>query len=421
MARLVKALSFTAVTLLFSIALAPTAAALPGDLDTTFDSDGKVTTDFGGPFDRASGVAIQPDGKIVAAGVSGDGVSGNDFVLARYTRDGALDTGFDTDGKVTTDFGSRFEEASGVAIQPDGKIVAAGTSGDFSLSDFALARYNGDGSLDSSFDIDGKVTTDFGSLDQALGVAIQPSGKIVAAGFSGVFPLVDFVLARYNRDGSLDTSFDADGKVTTDFGSSSELATSVSIQPDGRIVAAGFSGDDFALARYNGDGSLDTSFDTDGKVTTDFGSFGQASEVAHGVAIQPNGKIVAAGFSGDFPLSDFALARYNGDGSLDTRFDTDGKVTTDFGSFDQALGVAMEHDGRIVAAGTSGDFSLLDFALARYNGDGSLDTSFDTDGKVTTDFGSFDQASEVAIQPNGRIVAAGFSQPDFALARYVGR
>ena len=188
-----KAFSLTAVTLLFSIALAPPAAALPGDLDTTFDSDGKVTTDFGGPFDRASSVAIQADRRIVAAGVSGDGVGGNDFVLARYKRDGTLDTDFDTDGKVTTDFGSRFEEASSVIIQPDGKIVAAGTSGDFSLTDFALARYNSDGSLDTSFDTDGKVTTDFGSFDQALGVAIQPNGRIVAAGFSQP----DFALARY--------------------------------------------------------------------------------------------------------------------------------------------------------------------------------------------------------------------------------
>jgi uncharacterized delta-60 repeat protein len=417
MARLVKALSFTAVTLLLNIALAPPAAAQPGDLDTTFDFDGKVTTDFGGPFDRGSGVAIQSDGRIVVAGVSGDDVSGNDFVLARYKRDGTLDADFDIDGKVTTDFGSRFEEASSVAIQPDGKIVAAGFSGDFLVGDFALARYNRDGSLDTTFDADGKVTTDFGSFDQALGVAIQPDGRIVAAGFSGDFPLVDFVLARYSRDGSLDTSFDADGKVTTDFGSSPELAASVAIHPGGRIVAAGFSGDDFALARYKGDGSLDTSFDSDGKVTTDFG----ADDRALGVAIQRDGRIVAAGFSGDFPLVDFALARYDRNGSLDTSFDADGKVTTDFGSFDQALRVAIQPDGRIVAAGTSGDLSLLDFALARYNRDGSLDTSFDADGTVTTDFGSFDQALGVAIQPDGRIVAAGFSQPDFALARYLGR
>jgi uncharacterized delta-60 repeat protein len=165
----------------------------PGDLDTTFDFDGKVTTDFGGPFDRGSSVAIQPDGRIVVAGVSGDDVSGNDFVLARYKRDRTLDADFDIDGKVTTDFGSRFEEASSVAIQPDGKIVAAGFSGDFLVGDFALARYNRDGSLDTSFDADGTVTTDFGSFDQALGVAIQPDGRIVAAGFSQP----DFALARY--------------------------------------------------------------------------------------------------------------------------------------------------------------------------------------------------------------------------------
>jgi uncharacterized delta-60 repeat protein len=402
--RLLKALSFTAVTLLINIAFAPPSVAAPGDLDASFDSDGKVTTDFGG-LDEALGVAIQPDGRIVAAGQSG-----GDFALARYNRDGSLDTSFDGDGKVTTDFGSPFDLALGVAIQPDGKIVAAGTSG----GDFALARYNRDGSLDTSFDGDGKVTTDFGALDAALGApAIQPNGRIVAAGYTSAGG--DFALARYNRDGSLDTSFDGDGKVTTDFGSPFDQAEGAAIQPNGRIVAAGFNSaiGDFALARYNGDGTLDTSFDGDGKVMTDFGGF----EQAFGVAIQPDGRIVAAGGGG--MGIDFALARYNRDGTLDSSFDGDGKVTTDFGSSDAALGVAIRPDGKIVAAGIT--LGVGDFALAWYNRDGSLDTSFDSDGKVTTDFGGFEGAAGVAVQPDGGIVAAGQSGGDFALARYLGR
>jgi uncharacterized delta-60 repeat protein len=214
-----------------------------------------------------------------------------------------LDTTFDSDGKVTTDFGAA-EDASAVAIQPDGRIVAAGESQGGFGRDFALARYNVDGSLDTSFDSDGKVTTDFGVLDAASDVAIQPDGRIVAAGNSGGFGFSrDFALARYNRDGSLDTSFDSDGKVTTDFGGS-EVATAVAVHPDGRCVAAGGSDEDFALAGYKVDGSLDTSFDSDGKVTTDFGGF----EFASDVAIQPDGRIVAAGNSG----GDFALARYLG-------------------------------------------------------------------------------------------------------------
>jgi uncharacterized delta-60 repeat protein len=236
MKRLVKALSFTAVTMLIHIALAPLAAAAPGDLDASFDSDGKVTTDFGSS-ESAFAVAVQPDGRIVAAGGS-DG----DFALARYNGDGSLDTSFDSDGKVTTDFGA-FAGALAVAVQPDGRIVAAGESG----GDFALARYNRDGSLDTSFDSDGKVTTDFGGSEVATAVAVHPDGRCVAAGGSDE----DFALAGYKVDGSLDTSFDSDGKVTTDFGGF-EFASDVAIQPDGRIVAAGNSGGDFALARYLG-------------------------------------------------------------------------------------------------------------------------------------------------------------------------
>ncbi|MGW3624911.1 calcium-binding protein [Streptomyces sp. NPDC000880] len=402
------------------------ALAAPGDLDPTFGTGGKVTTDFGSGSDFAD--AVQADGKIIAAGGS-DSSGSRDFALARYNTDGSLDTTFDTDGKVTTDFGSGSDDvALGVAVQADGKIVAAGLSNSGGSYDFALARYNTDGSLDTTFDTDGKVTTDFGgSGDEAHGVALQTDGRIVAVGQSGSGGVEDFALARYNTDGSLDTTFDTDGKVTTDFGSGTDdEARGVALQTDGKIVAAGLSnsaGDyDFALARYNTNGSLDTTFDTDGKVTTDFGT---SDDQAYGVALQTDGKIVAAGQSDPGGISDFALARYNTNGSLDTTFDTDGKVTTNFaGSDDGAFGVALQTDGKIVAAGQSGSGGIDDFALARYNTDGSLDTTFDTDGKVTTDFGSGsdDAAFGVALQTDGKIVAAGFSDSsgnsDFALARY---
>jgi uncharacterized delta-60 repeat protein len=406
------------------IAMANPAAAPPGDLDPTFDGDGKVITDFLASTDVANGVALQGDGKIVAAGLAI--VSGNvDFALARYNTDGSLDTTFDGDGKVTTDFAGGFDEARGVAIQGDGKLVAAG-SANLPGTDFALARYNTDGSLDTTFDGDGKVTTDFaGGNDQAFDVAIQADGKIVAAGGGDVSGTRDFDLARYNTDGSLDITFDGDGKVITDFAGGFDQAFDVAIQADGKIVAGGgasVSGtEDFALARYNTDGSLDTTFDGDGKVTTDLA--GSTDEVS-AVAIQADGKILAAGIadvSGDL---EFALARYNTDGSLDTTFDGDGKVTTDFaGSIDQAFDVAIQADGKIVAAGraTSGND---EFGLARYNNDGSLDTIFSGDGKVTTDFaGGNDQAFAVAIQADKKIVAAGgirvAADINFGLARYM--
>jgi uncharacterized delta-60 repeat protein/uncharacterized repeat protein (TIGR01451 family) len=397
-------------------ALPAAAVAAPGTLDPSFGTGGEVTTDFGGS-DSAEAVAIQSDGKIVAVGGTFSFPSG-DFALARYNADGSLDPSFGSGGKVTTDFGG-FDAASAAVIQPDGRIVAAGRSGS---GDFALARYNTDGSLDTTFGNGGKLTTDFGGFDAAFGVALQADGKIVAAGQGG--PGGGFALARYNTDGSLDPSFGSGGEVTTHFTSGFEVVIAVAIQLDGKIVVTGqtFAGgfQQFALARYNTDGSLDTSFASGGIVATNFGfdsAFGGA------LAIQPDGKIVAAGRAG----TDFLLARYNGDGSLDATFGSGGIVTTDFGGtvFDAAFGVALQSNGKIVAAG--GTFNgfvgpSADFALARYNPDGSLDASFGSGGQVTTDFGGFDVARSVALQADGKIVAAGTggAGSDFALARYLG-
>jgi uncharacterized delta-60 repeat protein/uncharacterized repeat protein (TIGR01451 family) len=403
------------------VAMANPAAAPPGDLDTTFDGDGLVTTNFAAAAE-ARGLAIQGDGKIVVAGRV-DAPGSRDFALARYNADGSLDPAFDTDGKVTTDFDAGLDFGYAVAIQADGKIVTAGYADVSGTRDFALARYNPDGSLDTAFDTDGKVTTDFaGSADVAWGMAIQGDGKIVVAGLADISGTGDFALARYNPDGSLDTAFAGDGRVTTDFDAgSSDLAYAVALQSDGKIVAAGvavISGtNDFALARYNTDGSLDTTFDGDGLTTTDFGA---GLDQASAVAIQGDGKIVAVGRADIAGAFDFPLARYNPDGSLDTSFDGDGKVTTDFaGDIDLAYGVAIQGDGKIVAAGRAVVSGNRRFALARYNADGSLDTIFSGDGKVTTDFaGSFAQAYGVAIQGDRKIVAAGFAGADLALARY---
>jgi uncharacterized delta-60 repeat protein len=372
-------------------------------------------------------MALQPDGKIVVVG-STDSGGGTNFALARYNPDGTLDTTFSFDGKVATDFAGGTDEAFGVAIQADGKIVVAGIAGSPTTvnTDFALARYNPDGTLDQTFGTDGKVTTDFaGEPDEAFGVAIQADGKIVVAGQalfldpSGTGAVDgDFGLVRYNPDGSLDRSFGTGGRVTTDFGSALDTALAVTIQADGKIVAVGGDGGDFALARYNADGSLDRTFGAGGKVTTDFGSF---SDEALGVAIQADGRIVAVGGAG----GDFALARYNPDGTLDSDFDADGKVTTDFGGLDSARSVAILSNGKIIAAGTTG----ADFALASYIPDGSLDPNFGTGGKVTTDFGNLDFADGMAIQADGKIVAAGtdghdggpgiITNPVFAVARYL--
>ena len=445
------------------------ASAAAGDLDPAFGDGGKVTTTgfhgmwvdntpFDGVTNAAHSVAVQADGKIVAAGEAFDhNISNPIFALARYNSNGSLDTTFgDQDpsnsslrtGKVTTVF-SGHEIANSVAVQADGKIVAAGLAYNVGLQgyQFALARYNADGILDTTFDGDGKVTTSFFEsvdielsvalqVDIVRSVAVQADGKIVAAGSSQdpYTGIVHFALARYNADGSLDTTFDGDGKVTTSFFGFEDIAYSLAVQAGGKIVVAGSSQDPytgivhFALARYNADGSLDTTFDGDGKVTTSFFGF---EDIAYSLAVQAGGKIVVAGYASVDGSKQFALARYNIDGSLDTNFGTDGKVTTSFsGIDDRAFSVAVQAGAKIVAAGTTLDFSgHYQFALARYNANGSLDMSFGGDGKVTTDFFTSSQgniAHAVALQADGKIVAAGlaFNPSDggtrFALARYDG-
>jgi uncharacterized delta-60 repeat protein len=400
--------------------------AADGDLDTSFDTDGKVTTPIGSGNDYIRSVVMQSDGKIVAAGDSYNG-SNYDFAIVRYNTDGSLDTTFDSDGKVTTPIGSPDAVAWDVVLQSDGKIVAAGESYNGSNYDFAVVRYNTDGSLDTTFSSDGKVTTPIASgNDKAYSVVLQGDGKIVVAGASYNGSNNDFAVLRYNTDGSLDTTFDTDGIQTTALGgATNDYVNSVVVQSDGKIVAAGYTFKvteaDFAIVRYNTNGSLDTTFDTDGKLTTPIGS---GSELANSVVLQSDGKIVAAGYSYNGSDNDFAIVRYNTDGSLDSTFGTGGKLTTPIGSGDDnADSVVLQSDGKIVVAGDSGNGSNSDFAVLRYNSGGSLDTTFGTGGKVTTPIGSGnDYASDVVLQSDGKIIVAGSSHNgsnhDFAVVRY---
>jgi uncharacterized delta-60 repeat protein len=422
---------------LFLLAMPSPIEAAPGDLDPTFGSGGKVITPFG-TDGAALAVAVQSDGKIVAVGPSNSGTTSApnyDFALVRYNTDGSLDSSFGTDGKVATDLGGIREVAWGVALQPDGKIVVAGESGSSTtIKDFALARYNTNGTLDSSFGTGGKVITPVSSLaDGAGAVAIQSDGKIVAAGYSnsGTASAVnrDFTLLRYNANGTLDNSFGVGGKVITDFGSSiDDQANAMAIQSDGKIIAVGkygldsSAGTDYALARYNMDGSLDTSFGTGGKVLTSVANYDEALAVA----IQADGKFVVAGISHNGANNDFSLVRYNTNGSLDNSFGTGGKVITAIGSGDdKALAVAIQSNGKIVVAGDSNSGTSTapnyDFAVVRYNTDGTLDSSFGAGGKVITPISNRnDFVYAATIQADGKIIVAGSSSTAFALVRYLG-
>ncbi|MBT9099626.1 hypothetical protein KFZ76_18165 [Methylovulum psychrotolerans] len=387
-----------------------------------FSSSFKVfaTTDFGGTDDGRA-LAIQADGKFVVAG-SGNG----DFALARYNTDGSLDTNFDGDGKVTTDFTGFQDTINAMVLQTNGKILVAGSSVNGFYRDFALARYNADGSLDTSFDGDGKLTTDFsGDNDSINSLVVQADGKILAAGKSfsnSIFGGYDnFALARYNTDGSLDVSFSGDGKLTTQFSFNASI-NSVNLQSDGKILVTGDSNagantySDFALARYNADGSLDTSFGGSGKLTTSLSAY---HDGINATTLLAGGKILVAGYSNNY--STFALVRYNSNGSLDTSFNGSGTVTTDFSGFQDIVNsITVQADGKILVAGWSYTTATgADFALARYNTDGSLDTSFDGDGKLTTDLsGKNDYGNSVAVQANGQIVVAGNSDGNFALTLY---
>jgi uncharacterized delta-60 repeat protein len=388
------------------------ALAAAGSLDGSFGGNGKVTTRFFHGSMGATAVAIEADGKIVAVGTA----RGDRFALVRYRANGSPDTSFGGDGRVTTTFSAGNASADAVAIQDDGRIVVAGSAGGrFGGGMFALARYDVDGSLDTSFGGDGRVTTNFTSgLDYAMAVVARANGKIVVGGEAGG----KGGLARYDSDGTLDTSFSGDGKVTTP-----NSTRAVDIQANGKIVAGGPGEGGFGLARYHPNGTRDTSFGDNGSVTTKF----EGGGALFGIAIQANGRIVAVGVA-HLPAR-FALGRYDASGTLDTSFGGDGKVITGFSDAgeDYAHAVAIQSNGKILAAGGA-DFPFDEvggsgdtkFALTRYNPSGSLDATFGAGGKTETSFTKGQEwANAVAIQDDGKIVAAGCSAwAEFALARY---
>jgi len=461
------------ITFLFTLALSACGssgggggvpATQPTNLDPSFGVNGKVTTEFisGSPAEGYA-MAIQGDDKIVMAGYAHNGAD-YDFALARYNIDGSLDTSFGPagTGKVMTNFSSSSDDRiNAVVIDGSGRIVVAGSARVSGRKHFALARYDVNGNLDTSFGSGtGMVTTPFYGIslidDQANAIAVQTDGKIVVAGEVYNGTSYDFALARYNVDGSLDTSFNnlslcfpgfiCNGIQRTDFNSDHDAVFAVVIRTDGKIVVAGYAdgliggvNGDFALARYNTDGSLDTSFGSagTGKVTTPFYSGSRWIDIARAMLLQTDGKIVVAGKADNGTNYDFALARYNADGTLDTSFNNQtlcvignpcsGQVVTDFNSsYDVAYAVAIQGDDKIVVAGYTYNGADRDFALARYNADGSMDTNFGPvgTGLAVTDFsGSGDRAYAVALQSDGKIVAAGSTggggSITFALARYL--
>jgi uncharacterized delta-60 repeat protein len=390
--------------------------ATPTGLDASFGAAGRVSTPGGGD---ARAVLVRPDGGIIVVGSRDVGVNGHvQFGAAGYDAAGNLDPGFGTGGIATTPLGGSMDKAFDAADDRDGGFVAVGRTDAAGLTntDFAVARYTAEGQPNPAFPAGGFVRTDVaGRADGANAVAVQPDGKIIAAGYAQVSPIdYDFALVRYKPDGTLDSSFGGDGIVTTDLGSENDSANAVAIQPDGNIVAVGVTGENVALARYLPNGELDRTFGGTGTVVSDLGF----DDVANGVAITSGGTILIAGTRlGPKVNLDAFVASYGPNGKLNLGFGNFGVVDTDLsGGDDFGDDLVLDSGGGIVVVGTASSATVTDMALVRYRLDGTLDTILTTDFHGAGDFGH-----AVAVDPHGGVVAAGTiangSENEFGLIR----
>jgi uncharacterized delta-60 repeat protein len=390
-------------------------------LDSTFSGDGLVTTDHLNHEELARTIAIQADGKIIVAGKSNF-----DFILIRYSTTGVLDSTFDVDGIVNTDISNSSDEGKSLVLQPDGKILLAGITTKNGNANFSLARYHPNGTLDSTFSGDGKLFTPVGnSNDEGKALALQADGKMIVVGQSINGLDNDFAMVRYDSFGELDSSFGGDGIVISDLGGPNDEGNCIRLQPDGKIVVAGYSGDsvdqDFAVARYHTDGSLDSTFGLSGRRIV---SLDSGKDIAFTMAIQADAKILAAGITDNGTNKDFAVIRLDSTGALDGSFDTDGIQTAAFGAFDDLCQtMALQADGKIILGGTSFNGNNKDFAFLRIDQFGKVDSTMDGDGRLTTDFATTtEDGFSMLIQPlDGKILMCGEIQKatlDFAVARY---
>lgn len=427
---------------------APVTAAGPGTPDPDFGIQGKLLIAFnlGGDFiDSAHDVAIQSDGKAIVVGSAQFGSGDYDLALVRFDKTGTFDSTFAGTGGTTVAFDlgqSNADYAQAVAVQPDGKIVVAGYVQVAQGLDGAVARLLPNGSLDTSFDSDGKTTIpfDLGETNQDLFVdlALQPDGKIVVVGTADHFPFNndDCIVARLLADGSLDTSFDGDGKAVVGFeigGTLHDDCHAVQVQSDGKIVIVGTASGDtkshIALARLSANGELDASFGTGGKKILDFDA--ATSEVGRALGVMPDDRLVVGGFSFGLDISRAALARLTADGTLDASFATDGMQTVDVSGKSETLqDLAIQPDRKVAFVMALYDGSQYDFAAGRLNADGSIDTGYGSGGVqiIAFDLGGDqrDYANAIAQRSDGTTILAGSVQQttgddaDFGVVQLIG-
>lgn len=415
-------------TLAFSMALASS-----GDLDQSFGGDGKIINDFFGLTDVARNVIIDSNNKILISGGATKKSLNDHFAMARYNDDGSLDLSFGKKGKVTTGkvADNKYLDGGieGIGLQSDGKIIACGRAAFASASGLVLARYNNDGSLDTSFGEGAFVLTpDLSETNHPLAMVIDSDDKIIviASAFEKRGNNASFAVFRFNPDGSNDETFGEKGRVSTRVSPGANVPRAVKIDRNNKIVVGGFSGQNkWVVVRYNPNGSLDNTFGNNGIASILFIEDGV--DTLHALAIQDDGKIVVGGdvqvgsFAG-LRMVDFGLARLTPEGELDLSFNKTGKQITSFvqPAASTLWALAVQPDGKIVAVGDASIVNSL--GVARYNTDGSLDLSFGEQGQKITPCEKTCHWEGVTIQPDGKIVAAGYiwngKHYDMALVRH---
>lgn len=434
-----------------------------GVVDDQFGVNGLAAVDFGADDDFLTGLAVQADGKVLLAGSSSANGPTQDSVLARFDSRGNLDASFDVDGKQRLHLADRSLFGGGLAVQPDGKIVVAtgatGTTSD--SSGLIVSRYTGNGALDTSFGGTGWLRPALVASVRPSNVAVRSDGRIVVTGLTqnndvavvqltngggpdstwsgdGLASLTlegiltgdvsgvlqgdgkvtvatsasrwldpsgaNFAVARFTPTGDVDSLFDTDGAAYTDFlAPADEIARAAISQPDGKTLIAGSSNGRSALVRLNGNGSLDATFGRDGRAAT-----GSGREYVD-VALDASGLVVALASPNTSTPNVQGLVRYLSDGTLDTTFGSGGRVSTTFAATDVSpVALALAADGKILAAATVHDNGRSQIALTRYLSDGRLDPTFDGDGSAWFDVpGTSESASSLLLQPDGSIIVAG--------------
>jgi uncharacterized delta-60 repeat protein len=410
-----------------------------GRIDTAFGSGGVAVYNNpnGGTFgnDKGQAITLDSSGRILIAGYSYNTSNNSDMALWRYTPSGALDTNFGTGGVVIHDNaagGSSYDYGNAVAVDANGKILVAGSSmAATGSADMVIWRFNDDGTPDTTFDTDGILVDVRENDDSGNAIAIDSNGKIVVAGHTRT-STYDMTIWRYNSGGTPDTTFGTDGVAINLTSGVSEFGYSMALDANGKILVAGRGpgdgvGADMTIWRHNADGTLDTTFDTDGIVTHSNAAGGDNFDCGNAIAVDSFGKILVAGHSlNNVGNDDHVVWRYNADGTLDTTFDTDGFVTfkVAVGGYDQSYGMILDSSERILVTGVSQDSTGdYDMVLWRFNPDGSLDTTFDQDGFLLHDsagggFNAYDQGSSIALDTSGRILVTGMSNKNMVIWRF---